>query len=74
MSDILKDPFKCAGCGKECKHPPAIRTLWYRDREWRPGRFGRMEYKAVNKQRNVLYCSTSCANEHHSKLQMAHEG
>jgi len=60
---------KCSRCGKETD-APIYRKVFYRDREWRRGRFGRREYKAVVKERKMAFCSRKCSGEE----QMSREG
>lgn len=65
----MTKPTKCEFCGKEVEKP-VTRKLWYRVRELRRGRFGRMEDKTVVKARFGSFCSPECA----TKCQMGLEG
>jgi len=62
-------PVKCSRCGKEMSKP-LYRKIYYRTREWRRGRFGRQEYKAVVKERRMAFCSKECSSDE----QMSREG
>jgi len=59
---------KCEYCGKEVEKP-VTRKLWYRTRELRRGRFGRLEDKAVLKTRFGTFCSQECATNRQMGLE-----
>lgn len=62
--------LKCSRCGKEIENGKEIRSnIGYRTREWREGRFGRMEYKAVFKQEIRVFCSSKCSCDEQAAME-----
>ena len=68
---MSKDIVKCSRCMRDVPKPEAKRhKIWYRTREWKPDRHGRMKHTAVNKSRYQYFCSGQCA----ANEQMSNEG
>lgn len=60
---------KCQHCGKGTNNS-IKRKIVYRTREWKTDGWGRRKFKAVVKDKTMIFCSELCA----AHEQMAHEG